>query len=132
MRAKRMQAGCGEKEASKRGELALNSHRIKAEFPGNQDRAPKAVQTVRLFHSPDKFQTPMSSYRKSELAGLAGVSYSTFYRFLQSRQRQLSRLGCPSRSRIVRGKALEYICREYGITLPEEPEKAGRMHETFR
>jgi transposase len=39
------------------------------------------------------------SYSKSELAALADVSYSTFYRYLNSRRKQLSKLGiCSERN----------------------------------
>ena len=50
------------------------------------------------------------SYRKSELAELADVSYSTFYRFLRSHQKELAELGVSPKAQTVRGKALEYIC----------------------
>ena len=35
----------------------------------------------------------MKSYSKSELASLAGVSYSTFYRYLLSRREELTQMG---------------------------------------
>ena len=63
------------------------------------------------------------SYRKSELAELADVSYSTFYRFQRSHQKELAELGVSPKAQTVRGKALEYICREYNIELPEEKDK---------
>ena len=60
------------------------------------------------------------NYRKSELAELAGVSYSTFYRFLRSRREVLASMGVSLRAQTLRGKALDYICEEYCIDLPDE------------
>ena len=57
---------------------------------------------------------------KSDLAELAGVSYSTFYRFLKSRRDVLTSLGCNIKDQTLKGKALEYVCNEYDITLPEK------------
>ncbi len=71
------------------------------------------------------------SYSKSELAELADVSYSTFYRYLQSRRRQLTKFGCKAKAKILRGKALDYVCRDYGITLPEDPPEPLRKHIRF-
>ena len=71
------------------------------------------------------------SYNKSELAALADVSYSTFYRYLKSRRKQLSKLGSKLKSKTLRGKALEYVCRDYGITLPEETPEPVRKHIKF-
>jgi transposase len=70
------------------------------------------------------------SYSKSELAELADVSYSTFYRYLRSRRKQLSELGTNLKAKTLRGKALEYVCRDYNITLPEE--KPPTPHIKFR
>ena len=72
-----------------------------------------------------------SSYSKSELAVLADVSYSTFYRYLKSRRKQLSKFGCQLKSKTLRGKALDYVCRDYGITLPEDPPESVRKHIKF-
>ena len=69
---------------------------------------------------------------KSELAELAGVSYSTFYRFLYTRRDVLESMGCELKSQKVRGRALMYICHEYGITLPEESPEPVRKHIKFR
>lgn len=71
------------------------------------------------------------SYSKSELAMLADVSYSTFYRYLCSRRKQLSKLGSKLKSKTLRGKALEYVCTDYGITLPEEPPEPAHKHIKF-
>ena len=71
------------------------------------------------------------SYSKSELATLADVSYSTFYRYLQSRRKQLNKLGCRQKAKTLRGKALDYVCNDYGITLPEESPEPVRKHVKF-
>ena len=71
------------------------------------------------------------SYSKSELATLADVSYSTFYRYLKSRRKQLSKLGCKLKSKTLRGNALDYVCRDYGITLPEDSPEPVRKHIKF-
>lgn len=72
------------------------------------------------------------SYSKSELAELADVSYSTFYRYLRSRRKQLSELGTNLKAKTLRGKALEYVCRDYNITLPEEDLAPPKKHIKFR
>lgn len=64
--------------------------------------------------------TSIHSMLKSDLAELAGVSYSTFYRFLKSRRDVLTSLGCNIKDQTLKGKALEYVCNEYDITLPEK------------
>ena len=71
------------------------------------------------------------SYSKSELAELADVSYSTFYRYLKTRRKMLSQLGCTLKSKIIRGKALDYVCNDYGITLPEDTDYLQK-HDKFR
>ncbi len=71
------------------------------------------------------------SYSKSELAILADVSYSTFYRYLRSRRKQLSKLGSKLKSKTLRGAALDYVCRDYGITLPEDPPEPVHKHIKF-
>ena len=58
------------------------------------------------------------TYSKSELAQLADVSYSTFYRYLRSRREILEKLGSSLKSKTLRGKALEYVCEDYCIILP--------------
>ena len=72
------------------------------------------------------------SYRKSELAALADVSYSTFYRYLKSRRKILSKLGCKLKAQTLRGEALEYVCRDYNITLPPEEPEPPKKHVKFR
>ena len=73
----------------------------------------------------------MKTYRKSELAKLADVSYSTFYRFLKSRSAELEAMGANPNAQTFRGKVLSYICREYNITLPDE-EPDVKKHIKFR
>ena len=72
------------------------------------------------------------SYSKSELAQLADVSYSTFYRYLCSRRKQLSKLGSKPKAKTLRGKALEYICYDYNIMLPSEQPDSPKKHIKIR
>jgi hypothetical protein len=72
------------------------------------------------------------SYYKSELAEMADVSYSTFSRFLRTHRKALERLGSSPKSHILRGKALEYVCREFDIDLPEEELPTAKKHEKFK
>ena len=74
----------------------------------------------------------MKAKYKSELAEMAGVSYSTFYRFLRTRREMLESMGCRLKDQKVVGEALSYICHEYGITLPEESPEPVRKHIKFR
>ena len=73
----------------------------------------------------------MRSYFKSELAEMADVSYSSFYRFMVTRRKDLDAMGVSRNCQKFRGKALEYICREYNIILPEEKPKV-KKHIKFR
>lgn len=68
---------------------------------------------------------------KSDLAEVAGVSYSTFYRFLRSRREVLTSMGCNIKDQTLKGKALEYVCDEYDITLPKR-ELTVPKHVKFR
>ena len=72
------------------------------------------------------------SYSKSELAELADVSYSTFYRYLCTCREDLAQLGSPPSAHTLRGKALEYVCRNYNITLPPEDSDPPKKHIKFR
>jgi hypothetical protein len=72
------------------------------------------------------------SYRKSELAALADVSYSTFYRYLKSRRKELSKFGSKLKAQTLRGEALDYVCRNYNITLPDEDLAPPKKHIKFR
>ena len=73
----------------------------------------------------------MRSYFKSELAEMADVSYSSFYRFMVTRRKDLDAMGVSRNCQKFRGKALEYICREYNIILPEE-KPVVKKHIKFR
>ena len=72
------------------------------------------------------------TYRKSELAALADVSYSTFYRYLCTCREELSKLGSSPKAKTLRGEALEYVCRNYDITLPDEVPEPPKKHVKFR
>ena len=72
------------------------------------------------------------TYKKSELAALADVSYSTFYRYLCTRRKELSELGSNLKAKTLRGEALEYICRNYNITLPREDPEPPKKHVKFQ
>ena len=72
------------------------------------------------------------SYYKSELAALADVSYATFSAFLRAHREQLAALGVSPMAQKLRGRALEYVCREYDIDLPDDGEPPVRKHEKFR
>ena len=75
--------------------------------------------------------TSIHSMLKSDLAEVAGVSYSTFYRFLRSRRDILTAMGCNIKDQTLKGKALEYVCEEYDITLPEKDTAVPKL-EKFR
>ena len=70
------------------------------------------------------------TYKKSELAKFADVSYSSFNRFLRHHREELDKLGSPLKAQKVRGKALEYICENYDIVLPDE--QPPFKHTPFR
>ena len=57
----------------------------------------------------------MKTYHKSELAEMADVSYSTFYRFLKNRRTELDAMGINPNAQTFRGDGLKYICKEYNI-----------------
>ena len=59
----------------------------------------------------------MRTYTKSELARKAGVSPSTFRRWMKQHERELTELGMTKQCHIVPPKALRYICEEYCIDL---------------
>ena len=72
------------------------------------------------------------TYRKAELAELAGVSYSTFYRYLRSRRDVLASMGCGVTDHCFWGEPLDYICKDYNINLPEEEPETVHKHIKFR
>lgn len=59
----------------------------------------------------------MRSYSKKELANLAGVSYSTFNRWLRLHRPQLEQFGMSRHTHILPPKAVKYICDVYAIDL---------------
>ena len=57
----------------------------------------------------------MKSYFKNELARAAGVSSSTFQRWLKGQRAQLSQWGITPRSKMLPPIAVHWICHQYGI-----------------
>ena len=55
---------------------------------------------------------------KSDLAKFAGVSYSTFKRYLHTRQHILSQMGISPKAQKLPPQAVHYICEDYCIDLP--------------
>ena len=56
-------------------------------------------------------------YPKSELARMAHVSYSTFYRFLVTRREELSAMGISIYAKKLPYPAVKKICHDYDIDL---------------
>ena len=52
---------------------------------------------------------------KYELAEAAGVSRDTFRRWLSGNRDKLAKLGAKPRGQLLPPRAVEWICREYGI-----------------
>lgn len=65
---------------------------------------------------------------KSELAKLAGVSPSTFRRYLNTRREILADFGVAPRAQTLNPKAVRYVCEDYCIDLPD---KMWSKHEKF-
>jgi len=59
----------------------------------------------------------MRSYTKKELAYLAGVSRSTFNRWLSAHRAELETMGVSLHTHILPPKAVRYICDIYSIDL---------------
>ena len=57
------------------------------------------------------------SMYKSELAEAAGVSMSTFKRWLKTDKQQLKAMGCLPRSKLLNPAAVKYLCEKYVIDL---------------
>ncbi len=57
---------------------------------------------------------------KSELARLAGVSPSTFRRYLQTRRPVLEAMGISINAQKLPPQAVRYLCEDYCIDLPPE------------
>ena len=58
---------------------------------------------------------PLRFYSKSELAKLAGVSCSTFYRFLKSRRLVLESMGITLYTKKLPPHIVRYLSEEYCI-----------------
>lgn len=59
----------------------------------------------------------MKSVYKYELANAAGVSDRTFRRWLKENEGHLVQLGVKPSGKLLPPRAVEWICREYGIDL---------------
>lgn len=57
---------------------------------------------------------------KSELARLAGVSDSTFRRYLNTRRDVLSQMGVSPLAKMLPPKAVKYVVEDYCLDLPDE------------
>ncbi|MBR0296397.1 MAG: hypothetical protein IJQ95_03270 [Paludibacteraceae bacterium] len=57
------------------------------------------------------------SMYKSELATAAGVSLSTFRRWLQSDRKELALLGVGPKTKMLPPSAVKYLCEKYVIEL---------------
>ena len=62
----------------------------------------------------------MKAMYKSELARLAGVSASTFRRYLNSRRGVLTQMRVSSRTKMLPPKAVRFVVDDYCIDLPDE------------
>ena len=56
-------------------------------------------------------------YSKTELAAMAHVSYSTFYRYLKSRRRILTQMGISISAKKLPPGIVNYIANDYSIDL---------------
>ncbi len=61
----------------------------------------------------------MKYYSKSELATLAGVSYSTFYRFLKTRRQVLTNMGISRYAQKLPPGVVRLLCEQYCIDLED-------------
>ena len=57
----------------------------------------------------------MRSAHKNELAEAAGVNYRTFQRWLSLNRERLAELGVSPRRQLLPPRAVDWICRQYGI-----------------
>ena len=62
----------------------------------------------------------MKAMYKSELARLAGVSDSTFRRYLNTRRDVLSQMGVSPLAKMLPPKAVKYVVEDYCIDLQDE------------
>lgn len=67
---------------------------------------------------------------KSELAKMAGVSARTFSRYLSSRQHILDKMGISPKAQKLPPKAVQYVCEDYCIDLPEELQAPEARNKT--
>ena len=63
----------------------------------------------------DNFE--IRTYSKSELAKMANVSYSTFYRYLKSRREIFTRMGISIYAKKLPANIVRYISNDYCIDL---------------
>ena len=54
-----------------------------------------------------------------ELADAAGVSRTTFWRWMKNNRTRLAQLGVTPGTKMLPPKAVTWICREYGIDYPQ-------------
>ena len=57
----------------------------------------------------------MKSAYKYELADAAGVSQSTFYRWLARNRSELEKFGVKPKTKLLPPNAVNWICQQYGI-----------------
>ena len=57
------------------------------------------------------------SYSKSELAAMAGVSYSTFYRYLRARRTLFKQMGVSIYAKKLPLRVVKDICDDYCFDL---------------
>ena len=60
---------------------------------------------------------PYRFYSKSELAQLAGVSYTTFYRFLKTRRARLEAMGISAYAKKLPPHAVKLLSEEYCVDI---------------
>ena len=66
-------------------------------------------------HLLERKKCEMKSYLKSEMARAAGVSYSTFHRWMKQQSEQLSQWGVTPRTQMLPPVAVKWNCGQYGI-----------------
>lgn len=60
----------------------------------------------------------MKSAYKYELADAAGVSYTTFYRWIARNRSELEKFGVTPKTKLLPPNAVKWICNQYGIDWP--------------
>ena len=66
----------------------------------------------------EKIRTMKSRY-KSDLADAAGVSHTTFWRWLKENNSHLAQFGVKPTSKLLPPAAVKWVCDEYGIDYDE-------------